>query len=153
DGEHACLMLDDLPDHETFKSHTDNALKEGTVTVNEGSFQLSLPPLSVTVVLLSGKGHVSSVTQLQRISNLTLDVYPNPFNPITTISYRIPKPMNIKIELFDIKGRYVQTIRDIPNQSGSHTCRFDGSHLSSGVYFIRLLAGSQVLQKKIVLIK
>lgn len=153
EGEHACLMLDAQPDYETFKSHTDNALKEGTVTVNEGSFQLSLSPLSVTAVLLSGKGHVSSVTQFPRTSNFTLDAYPNPFNPSTTISYRIPKLMNIKIELFDINGRYVQTIRELRKQSGSHTCRFDGSHLSSGVYFIRLLAGSQVMQKKIALIQ
>lgn len=153
DGEYAYLMLDDLPDDETFKSHTDNALKEGTVTVNGGSFPLTLPPLSVTAVLLSGKGDVSPVAQVPRISHFNLDVYPNPFNPITTISYQIPKPMKTKIELFDISGRYIQTLQELPRQSGSHTCRLDGSNLSSGVYFIRLLAGSRIMQKKIALIK
>jgi hypothetical protein len=55
DGPYDTLTLSDLPDTETFRSHQDNALKAGTVSIHNSAMNMSLPPLSVTAVLLSGQ--------------------------------------------------------------------------------------------------
>jgi hypothetical protein len=55
DGPYNTLSLSNLPNTETFCSHQDNALKAGIVSVHNGMMNMSLPPLSVTAVLLSGQ--------------------------------------------------------------------------------------------------
>jgi len=79
--------------------------------------------------------------------------YPNPFNPATTIRFDLPKDANIKITLYDIMGREVQTLAGEFKKAGSYKLDFDGSALSSGTYFYRLQAGEFVDTKKMVLIK
>ncbi len=81
--------------------------------------------------------------------------YPNPFNPSTTIKFAIPKPGNISLQVYDLAGREISTlIRNIPLNAGSFTVKFDGSSLSSGVYFYKLSAdGNLVSTKKMVLVK
>lgn len=49
------LQLSDLPDDETFTSHSDNALESGRVSMQGGTFTLTLPPLSITAALLPGE--------------------------------------------------------------------------------------------------
>lgn len=55
DDTYSMFRLNDLPRRETFVSHTDNALTESAVSVSDNQFTLSLPPLSITAVLLSGQ--------------------------------------------------------------------------------------------------
>ena len=152
-GNYTYLRLNGLPAGETFVSSGNNALSEGTVTVNNNSFSMSLPSLSVTTVLLTGQANVNSIESTKQKMSFTLQVYPNPLNPATTIAYTLPDAMNVCIQIFDNRGRYVQTLLDAPLKAGDHTHRFDGSHLSSGIYLIRISAGSQLLSRKIVLIK
>jgi len=152
-GEYEYLMLNNLPEEETFKTHSNNALQEGTVSVQNGSFNLSLPSLSITAVLFTGQGTTSSIKQRPNTTLLSFDIYPNPFNPATTLSYYVPSPVNVNVDIFDINGRLVRRMTNLPGQSGSHSIRFDGSNLASGIYFVRFLAGSRVKMKKIMLIK
>jgi hypothetical protein len=55
DGAHRLLQLCNLPAGETFRSHTDNALREEAVVVLDGALDLTLPPLSVSAILLSAQ--------------------------------------------------------------------------------------------------
>jgi endoglucanase len=71
-----------------------------------------------------------------------LQNYPNPFNPETTILYRIPFDGRVKIAVYDVLGREVQTLLEGLQQAGNHEVRFDASDIASGVYFYRLLAES-----------
>jgi endoglucanase len=68
--------------------------------------------------------------------------YPNPFNPETTILYRIPFDGRVKIAVYDVLGRDVQTLFEGLQQAGNHEVRFDASDIASGVYFYRLSAQS-----------
>ncbi|UCE67846.1 MAG: right-handed parallel beta-helix repeat-containing protein [Candidatus Zixiibacteriota bacterium] len=79
--------------------------------------------------------------------------YPNPFNAYTTIEFTIAEPQNIRLSVYDILGRQVQTLIDEHKQAGTHTITFDASDLSSGVYFYRLQAGDTVESKRMILLK
>lgn len=68
--------------------------------------------------------------------------YPNPFNPITTIKYGVKEKSVVKIEVFDILGRKIKTLINEQKEPGFYEVKFDGSSLSSGVYFYRLFTES-----------
>jgi FtsP/CotA-like multicopper oxidase with cupredoxin domain len=79
--------------------------------------------------------------------------YPNPFNPSTTIRYSVPATVNVKLEVFNMLGRRVATLVNREMPAGSHEARFDARRLASGAYVYRLTAGSQVLSKRMYLVK
>ncbi len=79
--------------------------------------------------------------------------YPNPFDPVSTIKYDIPKQTQVTIKLFDIIGREVTTLVNELKEPGYYEISFDGSNYSSGVYFYRIEAGSFTDVKKMVLLK
>jgi hypothetical protein len=67
-----------------------------------------------------------------------LQNYPNPFNPSTTIKYELPKATEVRLSVYDILGREVSVLVNEKKEAGVHEVKFDGSNLSSGVYFYRL---------------
>jgi hypothetical protein len=79
--------------------------------------------------------------------------YPNPFNPVTTISYTLQKPSKVKIGVYDILGHEVAMPVNGKKTAGTHTIQFDGSSLSSGIYFYKLQSAGKVILKKMTLIK
>ncbi len=91
---------------------------------------------------------LSTVNHIQLNQN-----YPNPFNPTTTISYSLDQTTNVSLEVFDLMGRKVSTLVQGRQTAGEKTINFDASSLASGVYIYRLVAGGQVLTKKMVLLK
>jgi hypothetical protein len=102
------------------------------------------------------KGDPSAVTNTSepwpKVFTLTQN-YPNPFNARTVISYTIPEQAYVKLEIFDIQGRFVQTLLSGSQTPGDHQITFDASDLPSGLYFYRLLAGSFSDVKKMSLLK
>ncbi|MFO7799527.1 MAG: invasin domain 3-containing protein [Rhodohalobacter sp.] len=79
--------------------------------------------------------------------------YPNPFNPSTSIEFALPVEDRVRIDVFDVLGRKVQTLVDQRYQAGYHEINFDGNSLASGVYFYRLITSDKVLNKRMTLIK
>ncbi|MDP2303816.1 MAG: T9SS type A sorting domain-containing protein [Ignavibacteria bacterium] len=79
--------------------------------------------------------------------------YPNPFNPITTIHYSIPQTGLVTIKIFDILGKEITTLVNEEKKSGNHKIEFNGSKLSSGIYFYQIKSGSFTATKKLVLLK
>ncbi len=79
--------------------------------------------------------------------------YPNPFNPSTRISYAIPIPVYVKLTVYDMLGREVQTLIDGEHEAGYRSVEFNGSRLSSGMYFYKMQAGSYIEIKKMQLLK
>ena len=79
--------------------------------------------------------------------------YPNPFNPKTAISYQLPAAGMVKLAVYDITGREAASLVDGYKSAGEYEVVFDGSELSSGIYFVRLSAGVFEDVRKMVLLK
>jgi len=89
------------------------------------------------------------------------DVYPNPFNPKTTIVFDIPVVSTVTFDVYDVSGRNVSAgfVEGVPTGQihsytpGTHTLTFDGSNLASGIYLLRMQAENYVATQKLVLLK
>lgn len=80
--------------------------------------------------------------------------YPNPFNPSTTIQYRLPHTSRIELTVFDMRGRQVAVLQSGIETAGLHQINWQSDHLASGVYLLRLSAKSgNVATQKIVKLK
>ncbi len=79
--------------------------------------------------------------------------YPNPFNPTTIISYQLPVASPVKLAVYDLIGREVAVLVNEQKAPGMYEVRFDGSLLSSGMYFYRLQEGNNVATKTMMLLK
>jgi hypothetical protein len=82
-----------------------------------------------------------------------LQNYPNPFNPVTTILYSLEKLSDVKISVYDPLGHEVAILVNGIKPAGTNKVHFDGSNLSSGIYFYKLQSLGKVISKKMVLIK
>lgn len=89
-----------------------------------------------------------------RVENYTLEQnYPNPFNPATRINYDLPENTHVKITVFDVQGKMVNTLVDGYRTAGCHSVDFNGTDLSSGIYFYTIEAGTFSKTKKMILIR
>ena len=79
--------------------------------------------------------------------------YPNPFNPITTISYQIPELSFVTIKIYDVLGNEIATLVNEEKPSGSYEMHFNGSDLTSGIYFYQLKSVEFEESKKMILLK
>ncbi len=85
--------------------------------------------------------------------------YPNPFNPVTKIRFSIPaggnmsRPVSSVLTVYDALGKEVQVLVNEQLMPGSYEADFDGSRLSSGIYFYKLTSSVFSEMKKMVLVK
>ena len=79
--------------------------------------------------------------------------YPNPFNPITNVKFSIINSEQLKLIVFDIMGREVQTLVNERLQPGTYEVTFDGSMINSGVYFYQMVSGNYKETKRLLLLK
>lgn len=97
---------------------------------------------------------VSDVTEDYHPINFQLDQnYPNPFNPGTKIKFTVGTDQFVSIKVYDILGNEVASLVNEEKPAGVYELEFDGSMLSSGVYFYKLIAGNFTQTKKMQLIK
>jgi photosystem II stability/assembly factor-like uncharacterized protein len=101
----------------------------------------------------------NSTTGLQEETNIVptsealLSNYPNPFNPLTIIGFRLSRASNITLKIFDLLGNEISTLIDEYRIAGTHEFEFNASGLTSGVYFYQLKAGDYADTKKMILLK
>ena len=79
--------------------------------------------------------------------------HPNPFNPITEVSFAIPEMELASVRVFDIRGREMGTLANQIFQPGYYTVNWDASTYASGVYFINLMTSNTKLTQKVLLLK
>ncbi len=79
--------------------------------------------------------------------------FPNPFNPVTTFAFDLPKRTHVQLTIYDVLGRKVATAVDNMLNPGHYEIPFDASHLASGIYFFQLRAGQYRAMRKMMLLK
>lgn len=87
-------------------------------------------------------------------SNFSLSQnYPNPFNPETKIKFNIAKFSDVKLFIFDISGREIQTLVNEPLIPGTYEASFDGRRLNSGIYFYTITTCDFTETRRMLMLK
>ena len=88
-------------------------------------------------------------------------IYPNPFNPVTNITYDLPENAHVQLEVFDLSGTKVESLINKFQTQGSYNVNWDASPQSSGVFFVKMITGdpsagsgyNDIYTQKLMLIK
>ena len=80
-------------------------------------------------------------------------IYPNPFNPSTTIDFYAESDSNVNVSIYDLSGRLVESLLDNSMSAGSHSVNWDASNHSSGIYIVQVRFDSSVHSSKVMLVK
>jgi len=125
-------------------SFTDN-------TVNNGFYSYRLKQIDY-----DGSFEYSDVVDVELFSPIEFALYqnfPNPFNPVTIITYHIPELSNVTLEVYDVIGNEIATLVNEEKQAGIYTVEFDATEFSSGIYLYGLQANNFIATKKLLLLK
>ncbi len=141
-GSFKTLQLSSLPATETFVSHTQNALKQNTVTVNSNSFTITLPKLSTTAVILARP----TLTAIEPdVDDSDLKISPNPFAGSCKVISNIEDKIS-KISIYDMNGQQIEVVQNISN-SNEITI---GASLKSGAYVIQIVEGDKIKTSRVI---
>jgi membrane carboxypeptidase/penicillin-binding protein PbpC len=134
------LTIKNLPASETFVSHSQNALTTSNLSVNDNSIAISLSPLSITSIQLTGKpiNYIATITALEKpIDNTDFQLFPNPSQELLQVN------KEGEIQVFDAKGQAIEV-----QQQGQ---QIKIGMLNEGVYFIKIIdKKGAVFSKKFV---
>lgn len=135
---------------------------KATATDSDGG-QNTTAPLRVQVVesteYFNTEGLGDNNTNVQIPSgrspqnNQLLSIYPNPFNPLATVYYKVPNKQHVNIQIYNLRGQYIATLVDKQHIAGKYSVIFKGDQLLSGIYFCKMKIQDNVFIKKISLIK
>lgn len=131
-GSYKVLELSSLPAGETFISHASNALKSKTVAVSGNSFNITLPALSTTAVILTGTGTGIEDPQQNSSGLNTLNIFPNPAAEKFKIHIADQVSGSITVKLTDLEGNTV-LVREAENNS---EINLSETGIAPGVYVI-----------------
>jgi len=130
----------------------DIKIHQPTRTLVAGTYGRSM--LSIDLDAVSGVPDDTEIPSLvAELSN-----YPNPFNPVTTVSYSLVAAANVDLAVYDLAGRRVRTLESGSRSAGRHETVWNGTTsegrpVASGTYFLRMDAGGRVSVGKMNLIK
>jgi hypothetical protein len=138
DGSYKTLQLASLPAAETFKSHTNNALKTNSVAINSNSLSISVPALSTTAVLL--KSSTTGISENKKQVD-EIEIFPNPAN--NQIMFRINQIPKINSRLFSAQNFTIinslgQIILTRNLQTSVYDYLIDVNKYPEGFYFIKM---------------
>lgn len=93
----------------------------------------------------------------EKVNSVGLDFnitnFPNPFNPITKIVYSIPQSEKVKITVYNSLGQVIKELVNEFKHAGNYLVEFNGSNISSGIYFYKIEAGSYTKINRMILLK
>ncbi len=121
---------------------------QGWAAYNEGE-------IMIRAIVYTGS---DSENELNPALTLSINNYPNPFNPTTTISYSLPESGMSSVKIYNLKGQLVNTLVNKEMQSGQHSVVWNGIDasgklVSSGLYFTRVENVGKAVTRKILLSK
>ncbi len=116
-------------------------------SVLDSTIEATSPMFSITAPT-GVKPELTIVSRFELLQN-----YPNPFNPVTIIGYQMPSKNFVSLKIFDVLGKEITTLVNQEKEPGTYSVQFDAGHLSSGIYYYTLTAGSFSGTKKLILVK
>ena len=87
------------------------------------------------------------------IEYVLYNIYPNPFNPVTNIIYGLPEYTNVQIIVYDLSGKQVTTLVNEFQAPDYYSVNWNADNYPSGVYFVKMVAGSYINTHKMMLVK
>ena len=117
---------------------------QGLSDLDDGNYYETVFQLTSTLAI----GEFGIPTEVSVYQN-----YPNPFNPVTNIRYVLPGNVHVKVLIFDIYGNLVQTLVNNYQTVGYHSLKWNASPHSSGLFFVKIIAGEFINSQKLMLIK
>ncbi len=134
-----------------------DSLKAYAYPADASGLKFPLPARSVQFILLEpGSNVIAAVANGsdEKVSRFALfQNYPNPFNPKTGVRFEVPGVSDVRLSVYDILGREVAVLVNEKKLPGTYEVSFDGSTLTSGVYYCRLTAGSFAQTRAMMLLK
>jgi hypothetical protein len=125
------------------------------IVVTAVSYDYGINPLLIVVEEQTGTDPADDMPPTYFLANN----YPNPFNPVTTITYGIDRRASVTLRIYDVSGRLVRTLVNEMQEPGNrYTVTWDGRNgfgrnVSSGIYFCRLTTGTRTSTRKMVLLR
>lgn len=99
--------------------------------------------------LSNGEGEQTSVTSSE--VNPAIDIYPNPFNEVATISYELSSPESVNLEIYNIVGKRIKTLVNCTQTQGAYNINWAADDQPAGIYFYKLQIESYCDTGKIIL--
>jgi hypothetical protein len=136
-------------------TRNDVIAKDIAENINEGqTVRAGIIPLGTDDIAYAPRPEDTTVPDAPALGQ----IFPNPFNPTTTIHFFLPTSATVDLRIYNISGSLVQTLVVGSKAAGSHTVMLDGrgvngNTLASGIYFVRLTAGGREMTKQIVMLK
>jgi hypothetical protein len=134
--------------------------KDGSAEIDDGTdyvvFGNCIPPTLATSNASESRDKENAGTNMT--SRFDLANYPNPFNPSTTITYRVPERARVEMSVYSSLGQLVRQLVDDIKDPGVYSVRWDGTNrdgvaVSSGIYFCKLRTGTSTLTRRMLLVK
>jgi len=149
------VMVTDYASTGPYHSYT--YLNSSEATPNSaGWFYIGSPDTAEIYLIRAYISFPTGVKQFVEASPAKFDLdqnFPNPFNPSTVISYRLPIISHVILKIYDVLGREVATLVNTRQTAGPHSVTFNAENLPSGVYFYHITAGNFSEARKLVLEK
>jgi hypothetical protein len=146
-GNYTTQQLKQLPTNETFESHTKNQLLAGTAAVNNNALSVSLPALSITAVIIKGKGSATGLNDIAAQIQIPV-IYPNPVSEeFALIDLQSKQTCNVQVEVYNALGQmvYSKKYTQIAN-----IIELPCSALPTGIYMINISSNEQHWFSKLV---
>jgi len=135
-----------------FDSRTTEILIQSAGNMSMDDIQITVADINGDALYIShsknGQSYQSGPHSFE-LSNL----YPNPFNPSTEVSFSLPIDEHVRLSAYDVRGQEVDVIFEGAQSVGQHSYTWNASNFPSGVYYIHLQAGAMVTSQKALLIK
>jgi len=130
----------DVPTFKLLKNSTGELIKLGGM-IPEWS--------SNALIIVDGLFEVESIPEVFGLD----EAYPNPFNPVTTLGFKLPTDAQILMQVYNIQGRLIETLVDRNMDAGYHSVVWNADAHSSGMYFVKMVSGDQISTQKLLLVK
>jgi len=156
-GRHVSYILDTLPTsgkaYITIKATKDMTTQAVMSQINEeiDDFDVIIPIIGDSAAFKRAKPLSPSVAP--RKNKIVMDIFPNPFNTSATVKLQAIKDASLSVVIYDVLGKEVMTMYNSIADKEQFEFRISSSQLTSASYFIRVANGSEILTKKLEILR